>query len=83
MFLDLQIPSAVGQEVGQEGKEAGEGDNAAALGLVIANLQCTKQDGIACLRIFATCNAVMKLVAKRMRLRISKETLEQRDWKKK
>ena len=26
MFLDLQIPSAVGQEVGEEGKGEGEGE---------------------------------------------------------
>mmetsp|Transcript_95741 Transcript_95741/g.265852 ORF Transcript_95741/g.265852 Transcript_95741/m.265852 type:complete len:344 (-) Transcript_95741:174-1205(-) len=53
---------------------------AGALGMVIVNLQRTACDNLASLRIYATCDEVMRLVQKKMRLRISKDTLPQSRW---
>ena len=48
-----------------------------ALGVVIINLQKTKQDHLAALRIFAPCDVVMAKLRKRLRLRNGTRTLEQ------
>jgi len=64
---------AVGDEVG--GAEAG-----GKLGTVIINLQQTKEDGMAALRIFATIDDVMEAVRKRLRVRLTRKTLAQAEW---
>ena len=56
--------------------------NGTPLGLVIVNLQRTQHDAMAALRIYATTDAFMRLVAKRMRLRLGKDTLPQSRWRK-
>lgn len=54
----------------------------AALGLVIINLQQTAMDSQASLRIFGTCDEVMEMVRRRLRLRVDKRTLDQPHWNK-
>lgn len=56
-------------------------DGGSCLGFALINLQRTALDGSCALRIYARCDDVMAALAKRMRLRLRKETLDQPYWR--
>lgn len=74
------VATTVGEAAQRAGAGTQLGVGGVPLGLVIINLQQTKQDAKASLRIFATTDTVMAMVRKRMRLRLAKHTLPQSRW---
>ena len=74
------VATTVGEAAQRAGAGTQLGVDGVPLGLVIINLQQTKQDAKASLRMFATTDTVMAMVRKRMRLRLAKDTLPQSRW---